>query len=108
MSNWPLAQLSEIEDGAAKGIDSEDGRAGLILLRHGQTVRAFVNACPHQGTPLEIMPDRFLDATGRFLVCATHGARFRIEDGTCVAGPCLGASLVSVPIRVEGGQVLRA
>ena len=38
-------------------------------------------------------------------MCATHGARFRIEDGHCVAGPCRGARLTVVPISVRDGAV---
>jgi nitrite reductase/ring-hydroxylating ferredoxin subunit len=30
---------------------------------------------------------------------------FRFEDGACIDGPCLGASLTSVPIRIEGRNV---
>ena len=34
------------------------------------------------------MPDRFLSADGSLIVCATHGAEFRITDGECLRGPC--------------------
>ncbi len=102
-----LCALSDIPDGGAKGMEIGVGpqRLDLILLRDGNAVRAFRNACPHQGTPLETFPDRFLDATGQFLVCTTHGARFRVSDGVCVHGPCQGAALKRVPVRVAGGKV---
>jgi len=37
--------------------------------------------------------------------CSTHGARFRIADGYCVAGPCRGERLSAVAVRVEDGVV---
>ena len=49
------------------------------------------------------MPDQLLDAEGRHLVCATHGAVFRVEDGVCLAGPCVGDQLVPVPLALLDG-----
>ena len=105
-----LCALAEIPDGGAKGIDA--GTCGLtrdlILLRRADNVFAYVNRCPHQGTPLETFPDKFLDQTGELLICSTHGARFRVRDGFCVKGPCEGASLEPVAIRIEDGNVVVA
>ena len=77
----------------------------LILLRRSNCVYAYVNRCPHKGTPLETFPDKFLDQTGELLICSTHGARFRVRDGFCVEGPCDGASLEAVAIKIENGDV---
>jgi len=105
--NLPLCTVSDIPDGGAKGIDAAEGGVAedLILLRRGSEVFAFVNRCPHQGTPLETFPDKFLDQTGEILICSTHGARFRVRDGFCVDGPCEGASLEAIAIRIENGTV---
>ena len=65
----------------------------VLLLRKGDTVRAFLNLCPHAGRPLDIAPGRFIVEDG-YLICAAHGACFTIPDGECVAGPCRGQSLV--------------
>ena len=47
-----------------------------------------------------------LDETdGRYFVCATHGARFRLEDGRCVDGPCAGAALTPIEIELRDGLV---
>lgn len=103
-----LCPLDAIPDGGAKGVEVGEGPRGfgVILLREGDRVRAYLNRCPHQGTPLETFPDRFLDRTGRFLICTTHGARFRRRDGRCVEGPCLGAVLAGAAVRIEGGSVM--
>lgn len=80
-------------------------RAGLFVLRHEDGVRAFRNRCPHLGTPLNWTPDRFLDLERKQIICATHGAVFRIEDGLCVSGPCEGDSLEPVAVEVRDGRV---
>jgi nitrite reductase/ring-hydroxylating ferredoxin subunit len=106
-----LCRLDEIGDPGGKGVAARapDGRVvELVVVRHGGTLRAFVNSCPHVGTPLETIPDRFLTRDGRHLLCTTHGARFEPDSGLCVAGPCVGASLRRVAIRVEGASVVLA
>ncbi|KAG8463448.1 hypothetical protein KFE25_004959 [Diacronema lutheri] len=62
---------------------------------------AFVNRCPHAGTPLNYFPDAFHDRSGEYLMCATHGALFRQSDGLCVHGPCAGDSLTPLHVELE-------
>ena len=76
-----------------------------ILLRHAGRIKVYVNRCPHAGINLEWQPDEFFDRDGHFLQCATHGALFRPEDGTCVRGPCAGDALQSVNWEVRGGEL---
>lgn len=103
----PLCLLHAIPDGGAKGFDPAPGRfTGLFAVRRGDTVVVYLNACPHLGVGLDIAPDRFLDARREHIQCSTHGAIFRIEDGLCLKGPCVGQSLTPVPSRVEDGMVL--
>ncbi len=103
-----LCRLADISDGGAKGIELDAGgdALDLIVLRRGCNVFAYVNRCPHKGTPLETFPDHFLDPSGELLICSTHGARFRVHDGACVAGPCEGAGLTAVGVFVSEGDVL--
>lgn len=58
-----------------------------------------------EGTPLETFPDKFLGQTGELLICSTHGARFRVADGTCVKGPCGDAPLKPVPVAINNGRI---
>jgi nitrite reductase/ring-hydroxylating ferredoxin subunit len=84
----PACRLDDIPDGGAKGLvlPDPDGRAlRVIVLRSGAEVIAYRNRCPHRGTPLDIRLDDFLDRDGRHIVCSTHGAIFRREDGYCLA-----------------------
>ncbi len=105
-----LCLLSEIPDGTARGFEvpGPDGPVALIVLRQGAAVRAYVNACPHVGTPLNIAEDRFFTRDGRYLLCRTHGARFRPEDGVCVSGPCVGAGLRPYAVSVSDGRLSTA
>ena len=62
----------------------------------------------HTGLPLDWKPDRLAIGDGAFLRCSHHGAVFRVDDGVCVAGPCLGESLLGVILRVVDGVVFLA
>jgi nitrite reductase/ring-hydroxylating ferredoxin subunit len=53
----------------------------ILLLRVGDEIHAFDNACPHEGNPLvegELLGD--------VLECAYHGWRFDLATGACLAG----------------------
>ena len=39
-------------------------------------------------------------------MCATHGANFRIDDGFCTAGPCMGMSLRPLAAAIDGDEVV--
>jgi nitrite reductase/ring-hydroxylating ferredoxin subunit len=70
-------------------------------------VQVYVNACPHLGLGLEWLPDQFLSADGDAIVCPTHGALFRIEDGLCRFGPCYDARLEAVDIAIDDDIVFK-
>lgn len=102
----PLCRIDDIPEGGCKGFPPVAGAfTGLFAVRHEGRICVFVNACPHLGVPLDWVPDRFLSADLSHIVCATHGARFRIVDGSCFHGPCDGARLEAVTTRIEGGTV---
>jgi nitrite reductase/ring-hydroxylating ferredoxin subunit len=105
-----LCRADEIGEGQARGFVVGDGaqRRDIILVRRGGVLRAYENSCPHQGTPLETFPDRFLNGDRSLLICSTHGARFRVEDGHCVSGPCVGKGLRVVALLVKDGDVFVA
>lgn len=100
-----LCALDDIPDGGSKGFQLERPERPplrVFAVRRGQSLYAYVNRCPHIGTPLDWRPDAFLDREGRAIVCATHGARFRVEDGVCLAGPCVGDQLTPLPLERRG------
>ncbi len=106
-----LCRLEDIEDGEGKGFVFGEGleRREIFVVREEESIYGYANVCPHAGTPLDWEPDRFMNADGSYLMCHTHGALFRIEDGYCIAGPCAGMSLTPVAVRLaEDGRVLLA
>jgi len=108
-----LCRLDAIEDGGARGFTLGEGEEALpiFVVRQGDRAYGYRNVCPHQGTPLDwggfTGEGRFLsDASGNIL-CATHGAEFRIEDGFCVWGPCAGHHLRAVLLSRDPDGLLR-
>jgi nitrite reductase/ring-hydroxylating ferredoxin subunit len=102
-----LCRVEEIADPGAKGFPSAPGGFfALFAVRKAGQVHVYVNSCPHIGVPLEPLPDRFLDARRQHILCSAHGARFRIEDGHCVSGPCVGQALEAVPVTIRDGWVV--
>jgi nitrite reductase/ring-hydroxylating ferredoxin subunit len=102
-----LCRLADLADGEAKGFEGAEGSfIGLLAVRQGDRVFVYQNACPHIGTPLDWVPDRFLSVDGRHLICATHGAEFTINTGECVSGPCRGDYLPAVETTIRDGVVL--
>lgn len=92
-----------------RGLDSKypDRPIEIFLIADVDAVWCYLNLCPHQGTPLDIKPDTFLDYEREYIQCTTHAAKFRKHDGMCIEGPCVGRTLVPVPISIaEDGAVI--
>jgi nitrite reductase/ring-hydroxylating ferredoxin subunit len=105
-----LALVSAIEDGGFAEAEAAVGGSAesLILYRDGDTVRAWLNVCPHAGRRLDWAPGRFLKSKDGLLVCAVHGASFELQRGECVAGSCRGDALRAVAVEVRDGAIYLA
>ncbi len=77
----------------------------LFVVRWQGLTRVYRNACPHIGISLNFMPDQFLDPEKNYIICANHGALFRIEDGFCESGPCYRDHLVHLPHEIRDGTL---
>ncbi len=77
-------------------------REAIVLLDHDGAPRAFINRCKHLPIPIDSGSRVFFTSDKSALLCGTHGARFRLNDGYCFAGPCHGASLDPIDLRIEG------
>ena len=103
----PLCNSSTLQDG---------GRAvPFDVVYQGQTCRAFairfdgqvfayVNRCTHVAMEMDYQPDHFFDTTGRWLICATHGALYAPDTGVCRGGPCRGG-LAAIALTEQDGVV---
>ena len=105
-----VCPLADLDDPGSRAFTIGRGDWPLrgLVVRRGAEVHAYVNRCPHAGHPLNLRPHEFLTPDRRLVVCNSHGALFELTTGHCVAGPCAGASLRRIPIRVESGYVLLA
>ena len=103
-----LCRLDEIDEPGAKGFSYGSGRDffALFAVRHAGRVHLYVNECPHAYTTLDAPDDHFLSSARTEIMCATHGARFTLDTGICIAGPWYGRSLQRLSGHVEDGWVV--
>jgi nitrite reductase/ring-hydroxylating ferredoxin subunit/Fe-S cluster biogenesis protein NfuA len=91
-------KLDDIPPGRMRAFDA-DGVSVLVVNIGGQ-LRAYRNACAHQGMPL----DRgTLDPDSGELTCPWHGWCFDVTSGECLVAPQ--AQLEPFPLRVAEGRV---
>jgi nitrite reductase/ring-hydroxylating ferredoxin subunit len=105
-----ICLLDDIEEGKAVEFTYKSGEDLLdifILLKDGE-IYGFKNTCPHAGTPLNMLPGKFMERTGKYLMCHTHGALFMPDTGECVGGPCTGSYLTQIAVEVKEGAVIVA
>ena len=107
-SRTVICRLDELDDPDSRGMTVTYGGEAhdVFVVRQGAQVFGFRNSCPHNGGPLDWVPDRFLSLDKDYIQCATHDALFQLHDGKCVAGPCKGDSLAAVPVIIEAGEVV--
>lgn len=107
MTEWiDVGALASLDDPGSRGVcvPGIEGVA-LFLVRKRGGLYAYRNRCPHTGAPLEWREHQFLDVDNGFIQCAMHGALFRVADGHCLRGPCVGQALEALPVRLEAGRM---
>jgi nitrite reductase/ring-hydroxylating ferredoxin subunit len=77
-----------------------------FAIAYDGKVYGYVNSCPHRGTELDWQAGEVFEETGLYLMCATHGALFEPDSGLCVGGPCQGAKLRALVVKVLGSDVV--
>lgn len=106
MSEWiALCAASELSDGGlAMPFDVVYGgqTCRAFAVRYEGVARAFLNRCSHVAMEMDMMPNRFFDQTGHWLICSTHGAVYSPVDGTCAGGPCRGGLVQIQVTELEG------
>ena len=106
--NWiEIGTVSDIPRRGARVVKAQP--CDIAVFRTGNDeIYATWDRCPHAGMPLALMGDRFLPRESDLILCSSHGALFRIDDGRCVAGPCEGRPLWPWPVEVIDGEVRAA
>ncbi|MBC7608733.1 MAG: Rieske 2Fe-2S domain-containing protein [Polaromonas sp.] len=103
----PLCNSADLLDGAQA--------VPFDVVYSGQTCRAFavrfngaphayLNRCTHVAMELDWRPNRIFDASGQWLLCASHGAAYLPDTGQCAGGPCHGG-LVKILLSEDDGVV---
>lgn len=102
-----ICRLEDIADPGSRGfcIESDGVKIEGFLVQKEGVFYAYRNTCPHTGSPLDWVEHQFLDMDGALIQCAVHDARFNIENGLCVAGPCYGESLQKLEIIQKGNGI---
>ncbi|AXF05875.1 Rieske (2Fe-2S) protein [Paraburkholderia hospita] len=111
ISHWVrLCKLSALPPVGARGFDLRGrGVDDIFVVSQDGLLRAYRNSCPHwPGATLPWRKHGYLDHRMDYIVCHGHGARFSIEEGICILGPCLGQRLESIPLRIEDGSYVSA
>ena len=75
-----------------------------FAVRFRGTAHAYLNRCTHVAMELDWQPNRVFDATGQWLLCASHGAAYQPDTGKCAGGPCQGG-LVKIDLVDNDGVV---
>jgi nitrite reductase/ring-hydroxylating ferredoxin subunit len=89
---FPLPMLGEIV-------------TGFIVRFHGKPY-AYVNLCAHVPIELDWNEGDFFTSQKDYLICSTHGAHYRPDNGFCVMGPCKGKSLRTIQVTEQNQEIL--
>lgn len=107
MNAIPLCASSDIADGGDAWpfeVLERGYPCRVFVVRFEGQLHAWLNRCTHVAMELDLMPNRVFDASGRWLICSSHGALFDPASGACADGPCQGG-LQAVQVIEQDGQV---
>lgn len=96
----PIAALADVPDGGGLVAGNPATSKPLVLVRTGDTVKAYDATCPHQG--VAVAPPE-----NGTITCPAHGSQFSAADGSLAKGPAT-KGLTEVPVKVQDGQVVLA
>ena len=103
----PLCGSHELVEGG-QAVPFDVVYAGQICrafaVRYHGLPRAYLNRCTHVAMELDWQPNQIFDASGQWLLCASHGAAYLPDTGACAGGPCSGG-LVKITLT-ENDEVI--
>lgn len=99
------ADIAERGDGWRFEVTFQGEKRSAFAVRVDGVVYGYLNSCVHVPVELDWQPGRFFDISKTYLVCATHGAYYRPDNGECIGGPCKGRELTPVELVEEEGSV---
>ncbi|TRW98174.1 Rieske 2Fe-2S domain-containing protein [Paracoccus sp. M683] len=99
----PVTRLDDLQGAMTLLLSTEKGEFPLLLVRAGDAVHGYVNACPHQYLPLDYRGPQILSADGARLMCTGHGAQFDAATGDPIEGA--DCALDRVPLTLSGDMI---
>ena len=103
-----IAKAADVSGESAATFSFRDQHGILadgFVIRTDGVLHAYRNMCRHQPISLDYGDGDFFTEDGKLLICRNHGALFEPGTGKCVAGPCSGAHLFSLPVIEENGDI---
>ena len=102
-----IGRREDFPDGTSRKFTLRCGGRSLEGFAFGfdGELHAYLNRCRHIPLPMDWLDNRFFTVDEKYVVCANHGALYEPTTGECVWGPCTGARLQRVPLKVEDGTV---
>lgn len=79
--------------------------SGFVIRFKGKPY-AYINQCAHVSVELDWNEGEFFTAQQDYLVCATHGAQYRPDNGFCVMGPCKGKRLKPIEVIEQNEKII--
>ncbi|MFW5331573.1 Rieske (2Fe-2S) protein [Hydrogenophaga sp. ZJX-1] len=73
-----------------------------FAIRYQGEAHAYLNRCAHVAMEMDWQQDRFFDDSGRWLICASHGAIYEPATGACRSGPCRGGLIKIGLVECDG------
>ena len=101
-----ICSLNELIDKKAIVIGGSDKYLpGIIIYKNNNTIKAWINNCPHANLTLDLIEGKIQSKDGN-LLCANHGAKFDPETGACLKGPCKKKNLTIFPFVIENNNLI--
>ncbi|NOT15933.1 MAG: Rieske 2Fe-2S domain-containing protein [Methylotenera sp.] len=110
--------MNENENIVLESADLQEGGKGIrfnlptlgehvtgFVIRFKGKPYAYVNQCAHVSVELDWEEGAFFSAQQDYLICATHGAHYRPDNGFCVMGPCKGKSLKPIEVTEQNKKI---
>lgn len=103
-----MARTDELLHGTTKKfrLRCQGSTLEALLVNYEGSLFAYVNRCCHIPISMDWVDNQFFTEERRYLICANHGATYEPTTGECIWGPCFGAFLQGIPLKVSGGRVL--
>ncbi|MDH3326416.1 MAG: Rieske 2Fe-2S domain-containing protein [Gammaproteobacteria bacterium] len=83
----------------------DNNRQDIFIVNRNGNYFGYKNSCPHTGANLNWQPDIFMDYDNFYIQCSLHAARFEVESGYCVWGPCVNQSLQKRKLKIDGKKI---